>query len=508
MAESGQLTQLFETRDQVFKFLFIRIFCQILVTLRLKETQMVAIIEVLPKHERIPKSFTSRKKYKNECAMKTILRLLSAFFVMLVLSVFASCAKSDPLDNEINPFSNGRNERNMIVVISDLHLGADLAYAECMNNLGALEKLLKQIKASPDVKELVIAGDLLDEWFVPATINTYQGKDQSDFVQHIAATNKGVFDAINSIIKEGYILFTYVPGNHDLTITAANIESVLPGINQARDEVLGLGTYSPVDYPKIAIEHGHRYNFFCAPDPVSNQDIAPGTIMPPGYFFTRIAALYKTQNHQLPVNTLPVVTENISGGESQDLLFRYWKKWAFTMSMFPLTNRYDEEIIQTNLNGFTGNYSVNDLIPSQSSPGGFIHLDLFNGIQESWDERQTYNNVPIHISTARAIDSVISVTETDYQANLQYFMNPASDKRIVVFGHTHEPKIVATEKFDNKKCIYANSGTWIDHNPNKTTMNFVVITPQSADPSSLTLVKLYNFENEVVTKMDEGSLRY
>jgi len=87
-------------------------------------------------------------------------------------------------------------------------------------------------------------------------------------------------------------------------------------------------------------------------------------------------------------------------------------------------------------------------------------------------------------------------------------MNPTSDKRVVVFGHTHEPKIVASENSVNKKCVYVNSGTWIDHNPGKTTMNFVVITPQSADVSSQTLVKLYNFENEIVTKMSENSLRY
>ena len=72
-------------------------------------------------------------------------------------------------------------------------------------------------------------------------------------------------------------------------------------------------------------------------------------------------------------------------------------------------------------------------------------------------------------------------------------MNPASEKRIVVFGHTHEPKMVASENLHNKRCIYANSGTWIDHNPDKTTMNFIVITPQSVDISSQTLVKLYNF---------------
>ena len=440
--------------------------------------------------------------------MKTILRLLSVFFVMIFLSVFASCNKSYPTDTETDPFSNGGNERNMIVVISDLHLGADLQYAECKGNLGSLEKFIKQIKAAPDVKELVVAGDLLDEWFVPATVNTYLGKDQADFVRRIATANKGVFDAMNSIIQEGKILVTYVPGNHDLTITAANVESILPGINQARDAVLGLGTYSPVDYPEIAIEHGHRYNFFCAPDPISNQDIAPGTILPPGYFFTRLGALYVIQGRPLAGDILPVITQNISGGESQNLLFRYCKTWGMAVKMFPITNRFDEKIIHTNVGGFTGNYSVDDLVPFQSSPGGLINVNLYNGIQNNWEARQNLNNVPIHITTAEAIDSVNSSTETDRQANLQYFMNHASAKRIVVFGHTHTPRIDVDENSDNKKCVYANSGTWIDHNPGKTTMNFVVITPQSADVSSQTLVKLYNFEKEVVTKMDENSLHY
>ena len=187
--------------------------------------------------------------------MNTISRLFSAFWVLLFIFVSASCKKSDPPVPVIDPFSNGGNVRNMIVVISDLHLGADTSYAECKFNLGPLEKLIKQIKASANVKELVIAGDLVDEWFVPATVNTFQEKDQADFVKRLAAANQGVFDAFNSIIQEGKILVTYLPGNHDLAITAADIESILPGVSQARDPMLGLGTYSPVDCPKIAIEH-------------------------------------------------------------------------------------------------------------------------------------------------------------------------------------------------------------------------------------------------------------
>ena len=428
--------------------------------------------------------------------------------VILLVTMFSSC-KDEPVDHTIGAFNNGGTERNMIVVMSDLHLGADLTYAECSKNLGLLEKLLKQIKAAPNVKELVIAGDMLDEWFVPANVDTYKGKDQADFVKRIAATNKGVIDAFNSIINEKKIRVTYVPGNHDLTISAANVESILPGINQARDSEQGLGTYSPVDGAKIAIEHGHRYNFFCAPDPVSNQDIAPGTILPPGYFYTRIAVLHVMQEPATPADTPPVVTQNTSGNTSQSQLYVYWYVWSKALTTYPIANKFDEKIIVTNVDGFKGNFSVNDLLPYQTTPGGMIDVRFYKGIQDSWTERQTRNRVSIPIPVSQAIANSGKASESEFQATNQYFMNPNSDKRIVIFGHTHDPKIIASLNNTGQKCIYANSGTWIDHNGVvPTTMSFVVITPQNAAATTQTYVKLYNFENEVITSMAQDSIRY
>lgn len=429
---------------------------------------------------------------------------------MLFLCVFTSCDKSDPVKQEIDPFSNGGNERNMIVVLSDVHLGADLTYAECKNNLGSLEKLIKKIKASSNIKELVIAGDLLDEWFVPATIETYQGKDQADFVKRIATANKGVVDAINSIIQEDKILVTYVPGNHDLTITEASVELVFPGINQARDPELGLGTYSPIGYPEIAIEHGHRYNFFCAPDPYSNQDIAPGTILPPGYFFTRIGALHVSQGYPAVANdTLPLVTPNSTGDDSQNNLYEYWSLWQWAVDYLKINNKFDENIIVTNVDGFLGTYSINDLVPYQTTPGGEIDVKLYKGIQDTWNQRQQHNRVPVPIPTIHAISKSNSAEELGNQANIQYFQNPDSDVRIVVFGHTHVAEIKTFQDHKDQKAIYVNSGTWIDHNSlTSTNMEFVVLTPKNSDASSQTFVKLYNFGDEVVTKMAEDSISY
>jgi UDP-2,3-diacylglucosamine pyrophosphatase LpxH len=427
----------------------------------------------------------------------------------LVLGLITSCKDTDKDDNTIDPFNNGSNQRNMIVVISDLHLGPDLAYTECKNNLKALEKLLYKIKNSANVKELVIAGDMLDEWFVPANIDTYNGQSQANYVQRIATTNKGVIDAFNAIIQEGKILVTYVPGNHDLTITAENISLILPGINQARDTSLGLGTYIPDNLPILAIEHGHRYNFFCAPDPISNQTIAPGSITPPGYFFTRIAALHVAQECTIAGDTIPELSLNTTGGESQTLLYAYWKLWQWAINALPIENKFDEELIVTNINGFSGNFSVNDLIPFQLTNGGEIDVNLFKGVQDSWSQRQALNNVPVNIPTLQAIKNSASSTESDNQAKTQYFLNPNSNKRIVIFGHSHDAKIIASTNTNGQKTIYANSGTWVDHNNvAPTTTNFVVITPQTSDASSKTYVKLYNYMNETVTKMSEDSMRY
>lgn len=76
------------------------------------------------------------------------------------------------------------------------------------------------VKSSRNVKELVIAGDMLDEWFAPATVDIYEGKDQLNFVKRIATANKGVIDAFNNIIKEKKILVTYIPGNQIVTLMA------------------------------------------------------------------------------------------------------------------------------------------------------------------------------------------------------------------------------------------------------------------------------------------------
>lgn len=447
----------------------------------------------------------------------------SLFITALTVLLFSvvSCQKENIPNSATNPFDvlsdNSEFTRNKIVIISDLHFGADLTYSECVHHLPRLLEFLTEIRDSKTIKELVIAGDMLDEWYVPSRNNTYKGKTQKEFVHEIANKNKEVFDLLNDIIKGGKVKVSYAPGNHDLLISEENVAEVLPGIHQARDAGrLGIGTYHPEGYPQIAIEHGHRYDFFCSPDPFSNQVVAPSSILPPGYFFTRIAVNSITNpplaNEITPV---PNVTLN-SMDETQLNYYTYFGIWkAVLSSLIPVKDSFDEKIIVTNIGGFRDTFRIKDVLP-YNLPNGEIALNLFSGVcdQKTWEKRLTYNHVPVMTQLKNAIPGSLYTSFLDEQSNVQYFQNDSSNVRIVVFGHTHNPMIKTFNNGVKGECLYVNSGTWIDKkvksgetvDQDTQNMDFIVIMPQSADNSMLK-VERFKYRSGKHVSIESKSIR-
>jgi UDP-2,3-diacylglucosamine pyrophosphatase LpxH len=388
---------------------------------------------------------------------------------------------------------NGTHIRSQIVIISDLHLGVDDRFAESAHNKPALVDFLIQVNNSPNLKELVIAGDLFDGWFLP--MDFVLPKTQSAFFDMVAANNQTVVDAINAIIKGGLIKVTYTPGNHDLLMTQADVQRIFPGINQARDNIQGLGAYTTGSNSEITIEHGHRTNIFCAPDPISNRDITNNTtsVLPPGYFFTRIATSSVIEGQPQSGNTFPDVTANPNDA-SQNSLFAYSQVWKSLMQRLPVKEKPTDQVIKTNIDGYTQDYAINDFFPQQNTSTGKIELKLFNGIQDTWDQRQTINGVKIKVPVEIAILKAIDNGFTDSQAKTQFF-DVDSSQRIVIFGHTHVAQLIPFTNLKNMKTIYANSGTWIDNAQGYPTMTFVVITP-AIPGSAPQLVNLYQFSTD------------
>ncbi len=94
-----------------------------------------------------------------------------------------------------------------------------------------------------------------------------------------------------------------------MTLEADVLQEAIPNIVQARD-AKGLGTYYTGDRNEIAIEHGHRYEVFSAPDTVSNAELCGNadTILPAGYFYARYAATWVLEGRPAVEKNLPVVT--------------------------------------------------------------------------------------------------------------------------------------------------------------------------------------------------------
>lgn len=450
------------------------------------------------------------------------------YFLLLFVALpllFGSCNPSDELLSE-NPFDtltvSSNSLRDKIVVISDLHLGSDLTYSETVKHLKRLEQFLNEVRSSATVKELVIAGDMLDDWYVPTRMNTYGDGSQADFVRKSVKANQGVYNVLNGIIGDKKIRLTYVPGNHDLGFTAENVNIALPGVNQARDAgaKFGVGVYHPVDYPQIAIEHGHRYDFFCALTPEANEAEAPGANLPPGYFFARIAAnSYTDPTTKEAATKVPLVLLNDPGNPEQYSKYIYYTLWKLVIEdVIYVKDNFSDPIFTTNIGNYTKNYSINDILPRNSATDGSIQLNLYNGLftQANWNARQSYNNVKVLNEINKSIAGSLQTEFIDNQSNVQYFQNPESDVRLVVFGHTHKPMIKSFSNHEGKECLYVNSGTWEDKKTRDKNavieqdtihMDFVTIAPVQSNPKKLSVgLYKYKYGKHSLQKSDEIDL--
>lgn len=405
---------------------------------------------------------------------KKILSLLLASSMMISLAMLPTgCSSDNSASNNVEALWDGGNTRNKIVAISDIHLGIEDKYSETLKNRPILIEFLQRLQKTNDVRELVIDGDFLDEWFLPVYYPSYT--DQRQFYKDAIANNQGVIDELNNVINSG-IKLVYVPGNHDMTLEADVLQEAIPKLVQARD-AQGLGTYYTGDRNEIAIEHGHRYDVFSAPDTVTNAELCgnANTILPAGYFYARYAATWVLEGRPKVEKDLPVVTKvpDQSDVDQYGAYIYYSLLKDISTRMTPNEN-LDEKIFDMHISGFDDAYSYLDFYPTQQADGTISAPVLFRNIQRTWQERQILNKVKVTNSFTEAVAGTVNWDYYAAQAKAQYLDNPNENVDVVVFGHTHVPMYCDT---GNGK-YYLNDGTWIDHNTDypDATRTFAVIT--------------------------------
>lgn len=403
---------------------------------------------------------------------KTQLFIVILTVIMLMLSI-TGCAKQSSAQNKAQPLWEATDTRNKIVVISDLHLGIDDAYTETLENRPILIEFLQRLQSTKDVSELVIAGDFLDEWFLPVYYPSYT--DEAQFYKDVIANNQGVIDELNKMADSG-IKLVYVVGNHDMTLEAEVLQEAIPKIEQARDAE-GLGVYYTGDKNEIVIEHGHRYDVFSAPDTVTNAELCGNdeTIFPAGYFYARYAATWVLEGRPVVEKDLPVVTNM---PEQTDLdqygAYVYYLLLKNISERMTPNEALEDKIFDLHIAGFDDTYTYLDFYPTEQEDGTISAPVLFCNIQRTWDERQEINNIKVKNTFLEAVSGTLDWGYFAQQAKRQYIDNPDENVEIVVFGHTHVP---ALENYGDG-AYYINSGTWVDHNTNypDATRTFVIIT--------------------------------
>ena len=356
------------------------------------------------------------------------------------------------------PLWKAAASKNKIVVVSDLHFGISDRFAEQVDNRPLFIEFLQRLQNTTDVRELVIAGDFLDEWFLP--LDYAPVTDMDGFFYAVARNNQPVIDALQAVMAAG-IRLVYVVGNHDMNMETKILDTLLPGIVQPRD-ARGLGHYITGDRQEIVIEHSHRYDPYSAPDRVSNRELCGNdeTMYPPGYFYARMGTSWVMQQRPRIAKKFPQLAHRPKAEDiDQQGAYIYAKTLEALFQRITPREGFADKVFNLEAAGFHGSYSLQDMYPVEQADGTISAPVLFRNFQRSWDERQRLNAMGRRIPF---IDAAANAQKPDYFyrcARQQYWENPQQAREVVVFGHTHVPD------FQQQGArYYLNTGTWVDHN--------------------------------------------
>ncbi len=381
---------------------------------------------------------------------------------------------------------NDTTSRTSIVCISDIHMGdpraAALGYCWFSKNSVALDSLLGMVMTNRQVKQVVILGDLFDGWVIPYRITPFDTGagiyNIRDYFMSVAnaPVNVGIVNKLRAIASGGDIQLVYVSGNHDMLLTQELLQEIIPGIIWQGDSP-GLGHYSPVN--EIVMEHGHRFDFFNCPQPLSN----PGHILPPGYFVSRLDA------EGLMEHGSGKQKSTKEGTTPVEFLTAWAAAIIYLQIHYSLVIAPDSANIRmAGVDGYSTSLSYN----------GVQNMYATN-IENVWPSTQITNGMPVTIPVAMAI--LDGSVDLSFAAAYEY-MQPLAPKpyKMVAFGHTHNPMLKVYPAGKNYTGIYANTGSWVNAElTSKPVRTFLVIKPGAWTGSDLDVVLLYQYN------LDSGS---
>jgi UDP-2,3-diacylglucosamine pyrophosphatase LpxH len=393
---------------------------------------------------------------------------------------------------------NNALQRNKILLISDTHFSDSSSvkegYAQIKKNIPLLNSFLAEKFNDPFVKEIILLGDIFDDWHCPPENNPLDRTiSTEEHLKEIASSenNQATMNLLRQIASSGTVKLTYVSGNHDMLMEGKVLKEIIPNINY-EGEVYNLNN------GKIIAEHGHRYDIFNARNNFSQS----GHSLPLGFYITRAAVNKKLFKKSLPPKQIALVrytgtvnlissllkenstkTNNVLNDGIIDFpifiyklaVWRYWRHWTDMIEMGGIDCFF--------------------------SPIEFKAIKtMYAFTDDNWDKIKEKDVIT---DWGKSIWTSSKVTDFYPFAKQQYFENPKLSVKpnIVIFAHTHNAML---KKYSATR-VYANTGSWID-NIDKTT--YIEIEPICNGYH----IRLYNYKendrlmNEITIYATESNM--
>lgn len=337
---------------------------------------------------------------------------------------------------------------NTLLVISDLHLSAGLYFEgkrNVLEDFQADQELVSFFdyyssgEYTNSKVELVINGDFLDLLAIPFVHyfdDEYWSEEAAiEKLKLILKAHKEVFSALNSFLTKKDKKLTYIIGNHDGEMVFDSLKDIF--LNEFSKEVRDRITisneitiYNPI--PSVYIEHGHNYEIAHTFDQQNTIEISnhgKKYFIPSwgAYYVTHIINRYKQERDH--VNAVRPIRNFLIHGLIFDTLF---------IIRFMIANVYYFMMVRV-LFFAKRKLNIREILKYAAKD-----LNLFQ----------------------------------DYETLTRDFFNKHKDAKVLIVGHTHEPRF--TEYPDGTKFI--NTGTWtnmlnldLDINRNDESLTYALI---------------------------------
>ncbi|WP_420628412.1 metallophosphoesterase [Candidatus Leptofilum sp.] len=298
------------------------------------------------------------------------------------------------------------------IFVSDVHLSSQRLYDskkawyDSNNHRNRFLSFLDNqvLVKSKQVKDLILLGDLFDNWVCPAD-------EEPPTFNEILAANPKELERLRKAINLGIKVF-FVHGNHDYTLPKSLLEKEVPGL-KVITAYKGAG--------RTHAEHGHLCTLFNRPDYLND----PAYGRPLGYYISR---LHTSSNH--------------AGFSFADIVFAL------------------DDVLEAAVTSAT---MIESLIEALAERANNVTEIMMPGGQiKTIDEiKKQYRDLPTQQG-----HSLLSLRTAIRELELGFHADQLCRDfgfNVVLFGHTHHKKIDKDFLFVEDR-IYANTGTWCDKN--------------------------------------------